>query len=101
MNTRSALLSLALLMSMPAAADELSDRICPILEKVETHSAGQAPFAVQANLVMEVAGAYDFKPEALQNVLANVDAATTAACPKLRESILKQLQMDSLQSAMR
>jgi hypothetical protein len=56
---------------------------------------------VQAQLVMRVAGAYDYDPAALDAVLESADAATGDACPDARAAILTATEKPSLTDAMR
>jgi hypothetical protein len=95
-----AAVSLALL-ATTAAADEMSDRLCPILAAVAADASGAIPEAVQAQLVMRVAGAWDYDPDALQAVLDGADAATGAACPADRAAIVQATGKESLAEAMR
>ena len=64
------LLAAALLWRPPAAAaDEMADKLCPILGDVAGSTQGFMPEAVQAKVVMAVAGAYDYDHDALMRVL--------------------------------
>ena len=89
--------------AMPGAAraDDMAARLCPILETVAGDSAGGIPEAVQANLVIKVAGAYDYDPDALAAVLEGADAATLDACPDARAAVLAGTAKPSLAEAMR
>ena len=84
-----------------AQADELSDKVCPILEKVASELGDKADYAVQAELVMQIGGAYDFDGEQLREVSANIDASTTEVCPAARSAILDRVSMTSLEQAIR
>ena len=103
MFVRAALSCLVLLVISAAGsrADELADRVCPILQNIAEGSATKADYAVQADVVMQVGGEYNFDPEALKNLLADVDESTAAGCPEARNTILKVMTMDSLASVMR
>ena len=70
-----------------AAADGMSDKLCPILSAVATQSAGAIPEMTQANLVLSVADAYGYDHDALE-VLDAADASATAACPDARTAVL-------------
>ncbi|MEO6014568.1 MAG: hypothetical protein ABIQ30_13410 [Devosia sp.] len=96
-----AIVGSVLLSVCPANADELSDKVCPILKQVAADGAGQADFMVQMSLVMAVGGAYEFKPEPLKTVLDDVDDATIAACPDDRTAVLKLVAKSTLREAMR
>ena len=84
-----------------AQADAMSDKLCPILQKTVTDTAGAIPEFAQAQLVMSVADAYDYDPDALQVVLDQADASTTAACPDARTAVLAAVQKATLTDAMR
>jgi len=101
MFARTAFCCLALAIVTSADADELTDKVCPILEKTASELADKAGFAVQAELVMSIGGAYDFDGEALRTVTDNIDAAAGQGCPDARDVILKRLDMQSLQQALR
>ncbi len=101
MHRAAVLCCLLLLSACAAAADDISPRVCPILERVSREGNGKAAIAVQVNLISEVAAAYEFKPEPLQAILANVDAATLKACPEARAAVLKLVGMETLEQAMR
>jgi hypothetical protein len=85
----------------PAAADELSDQICPILKRVAADLGDKVAAAVQADLVIAIGGAYDFDGPALRTVTDNVDASAAAACAGPHDVILDRLDMQSLQQALR
>ena len=92
-----AALPLALL-ATAATADEMADELCPILA---ADYASAIPEAVQAQLVMRAAGAYEYDPDALHAVLDGADAATTSACPAERAAVLKAADKASLTEVMR
>ncbi len=83
------------------AADETSDKLCPILSSVAAQSVGAIPEMAQAFLVIAVASAYDEDHDALANVLETADASATAACPEARTAILAATKKPSLNDAMR
>jgi hypothetical protein len=87
--------------AVPAAADELADKICPILERVASELGDKVAAAVQADLVIAIGGAYDFDGEALRAVTDNIDASASASCPAPRGAILERLGMQTLQEALR
>lgn len=98
----SALLAAALaLHPLAASSDALSDRLCPILAEVAGSTQGFIPEAVQAQLVMAVGSAYDFDPDALNEVLDTADASTEAGCPDARAAILAGTGKTTLYDAMR
>jgi hypothetical protein len=82
-------------------ADAMADTLCPILQRIAGEAAGMVPEAVQASLVIDVGGAYDYDHDALMAVLDGSDAATGAACPEARAAILAATRKDSLADAMR
>ena len=96
-----ALCCLVFLSACTAATDDISQRLCPILEKISTESGGKAAIAVQTRLITEVADAYQFKQEPLNVVLDDADASTTKACPDARAAVLKLVGMETLRDAMR
>jgi hypothetical protein len=99
---RTLLLTAALAGAAAAAcADTMSDKLCPILQEVSGRTGGFMPEGVQAQLVMSVAGAYDYDPDALAAVLEGADAATLDACPDARAAILAGTAKQSLADAMR
>ena len=79
----------------------MSDRLCPILAAVAADTSGAIPEAVQARLVMRVAGAWDYDPDALQAMLDGADAATETACPAERAAIVAATGKASLAEALR
>ena len=95
-----AALPLALL-AAPAAAQEMAETLCPILAGVAAELGGAVPEAAQAQLVMRVAGAYDYDPAALDAVLDGADGATAAACPTDRAAVIAATGKASLAEAMR
>jgi hypothetical protein len=96
-----ALAATAALAPATTLADDMAAQLCPILDAVAGSTAGYLPEAVQAQLVMQVAGAYDYDPAALDAVLEGADAATSAACPEARTAILTGTAKPSLADAMR
>jgi hypothetical protein len=99
---RAAVLLAALTALPPAAsADEMSDKLCPILSSIAASTQGYIPEAVQAQVVIDVGGAYDHDHDALMRVLDEADATTSAACPDARAAILAGAAKDSLTSVMR
>jgi hypothetical protein len=96
-----AAVAITLIAATDAGADEMSAKLCPILDSVAGDTAGFIPEAVQAQLVMQVAGAYDYDPAALDAVLESADAATGDACPDARAAILNATKKPSLTDAMR
>jgi hypothetical protein len=97
----SAILAITCLATPAARADAMADTLCPILEQVASGAADTLPEAAQARLVMAVAAAYDYDPDALQAVLDGSDAATEAACPEARSGALAATRKASLADAMR
>lgn len=92
----------AIALAAPAAhAEDYAAKLCPILEKVAANAPGAIPEMVQADLAIDVGDAYDLDPEALQGVLDNADAATTAACPDARAAVLKAAGKTTLEETMR
>lgn len=100
MFVRTAFCSL-MFIAAPAHADEIADRVCPLLEKIASGAAGKADYAIQAELIMAIGAAYDFDGEALKALLTNIDASTTQSCPGAKDTILKGVAMQSLEQALR
>lgn len=86
---------------LAGSADALSDKLCPILAEIAGSTEGFVPEAVQAQLVMGVGSAYDFDPDALNEVLDGADASAEAGCPDARTAILAATGKQSLYDAMR
>ena len=103
MNRATVLLAATALLADPpaAVADEMANKLCPILAEIARSTAGYIPEAVQARVVIDVGGAYDFDPDAIAAVLDGADAATLAACPDTRAAILAGTGKDSLTAVMR
>lgn len=74
--------------------------VCPILAKLVPAVRGHKPEGARAQLVMAVAEKFDDDGVKLRQVRAEVDAATTAACPKEREAMLGVLKMKTLADAL-
>jgi hypothetical protein len=87
--------------AIPAAADELADKVCPLLERVASELGDKVAAAVQADLVIAIGGAYDFDGAALSTVTDNIDASASANCPAPRDAILERLGMQTLQEPLR
>ena len=84
-----------------AAAQDMGAKLCPILAEVAAERAGAIPEAVRADLVITIAGAYDYDPEALAAVIDGADAATEAACPADRAAVLRGVALPTLAEALR
>ena len=79
----------------------MADKLCPILAGVAAEFGTAIPEAAPAQLVIRVAGTYDYDPDALDAVLDGADAATAAACPADRAAVLDATGKASLTEAMR
>jgi hypothetical protein len=83
----------------PAAAEDLGAQLCASLGKVVPSVRGYQPEGVRAQLVMEIAGAFDYEPEALRREREEIDAVTTKGCPALRTEAMKLAGTASLRDA--
>jgi hypothetical protein len=90
-----------MLAATPAAADDLAEKLCPLLETVAANSEGKADYAVQADLLFSVVGTYGTDGDELKALLEGIDAAATASYPEARETILARSGKSSLTSALR
>lgn len=83
-----------------AQAQSVAVGVCPILAKLVPEVRTFKPEGARAQLVMAVAEKYEYDAATLRKIKAEVDAATTASCPKDREAMLGVLQMKSLAEAL-
>ena len=74
--------------------------VCPILAQLLPEVRTYTPEGARAQLVMAVATQFDYDAATLRQVRAEVDAGTTASCPKEREAILGMLKMKTLAEAL-
>lgn len=81
----------------PAMADDLADKLCPLLAETSTL---EDPAVIQMNLVFGLAGAYE-NPEDLAAIPDRADDVATAACPEDREATLKRAEATSLFNLLR
>lgn len=96
-----AVIALAQLGAIPLAqAQSVAAGVCPILAKLVPEVRTFKPEGARAQLVMAVAGRFEYDAATLRRVKAEVDAATTASCPKDREAMLGILKMKSLAEAL-
>jgi hypothetical protein len=87
---------------MAYAADKsLSTTLCGILKEVIPQVRTYRPEGAQAQLVMAMAGAFNYDAATLRRVQEEIDKVTTASCPKDREAMLSILKMQSLAEAVR
>lgn len=84
-----------------ASADDISDKVCPIIEKIAAESSGKADYAVQSEILFQIVGAYDDDGDKLREIVGQLDASTTAACPDARTTVLTAAAVQSLAQALR
>jgi hypothetical protein len=101
MLVRAIAFGLVLAFTAAGHADEVADKVCPILQKAAAALDGKVAAAVQADLVLGIGQAWDFDFKALKTVTDTIDAATSAGCPEARAALLKHLDMESLKEALR
>ena len=90
----------SLVISVPASAQTpLGPSLCAVLKKLAPEVRTFKPEGARAQLVMAVGEKFDYDATKLRQVKAEIDAATTAACPKEREAMLGVLKMKSLAEA--
>ena len=86
---------------LPSAnAQSVAAGVCPVLAKLLPEVRTYKPEGARAQLVMAVAERFDYDAAKLRQVRAEVDAATTAACPREREGMLVVLKTKSLAEAL-
>ena len=83
-----------------AHAQSVAAGVCPIMVKLLPEVRTYKPEGARAQLVMAVAEKFDYDAAKLRQVRAEVDAATTASCPKEREAMLGVLKMKTLAEAL-
>lgn len=82
------------------AQPSIGASVCPVLAKLVPAVRGYKPEGARAQLVMAVGEKFDYDGVKLRQVRAEIDAATTAACPKEREAMLGVLKMKTLADAL-
>jgi hypothetical protein len=87
--------------SLPASADEFTEKLCAGLADVVPRVQGFRPEGVRAQLVMKIAGDFDYDPDALARVQDEGDAVTTASCPELRTQAIALAGTKTLGEALR
>ena len=83
-----------------AADATIGASACAVLKAVLPQVKGFKPEGARAQLVMAVGEKFDYDPNRLRTVRAEVDSATSASCPKEREAWLSILRMKSLREAL-
>lgn len=76
-------------------------KLCKVLNEIAPQAPSLSAVGTQAQLVMAVASAFDANPDALRQVISQIDTVATASCPASRDALLKELKMNSLQAAVR
>ena len=79
----------------------MSSTLCGVLQKLVPEVQTYKPEGAQAQLVMAVSEAFDYDPDKLREVKLHIDEATSASCPKERESMLGILKMSTLKETVR
>jgi hypothetical protein len=82
-----------------AADPALAAPLCGILKKLLPEVRGFKPEGARAQLVMAIAEKFNTEAAKLRQVKAEIDAATTAACPKEREGMLGVVRTKTLAEA--
>jgi|RhiMethySRZTD1v2_1073278.scaffolds.fasta_scaffold222785_2 hypothetical protein len=82
-----------------AADSTLAAPLCGILKKLLPEVRGFKPEGARAQLVMAVAEKFNYDAGKLRQVKAEIDAATTAGCPKEREGMLGVVKTKTLAEA--
>lgn len=81
-------------------AQSVAAGVCSVMVKLLPEVRTYKPEGARAQLVMAVAERFDYDAAKLRQVRAEVDAATTASCPKEREAMLGVLKMKTLAEAL-
>lgn len=81
------------------AADVLSQSLCAVLKELIPEVKTYRPEGARAQLVMVLAEKYE--TDQLRQVRAQIDQATSASCPKERETMLGIVNTKSLAEALR
>lgn len=94
--------ALACLTGARAAAEtDLAAPLCEVLSDLPPEVRSYQPEGVRAQLVMAVTEKFDYDHATLRRVWNEIDAATSARCPRLRTELLQLLEMESLAAALR
>lgn len=81
------------------AADSLGTSLCAVLKELIPEVKTYRPEGARAQLVMALAEKYE--TDQLRQVRAQIDQATSASCPKERETMLGIVKTKSLAEALR
>lgn len=81
------------------AADSLGSSLCAVLKELIPEVKTYRPEGARAQLVMVLAEKYE--TDQLRQVRAQIDQATSASCPKERETMLGIVNTKSLAEALR
>jgi hypothetical protein len=81
------------------AADAMGPSLCGVLKELIPQVKTYRPEGARAQLVMALADKYE--TDQLRQVWAQIDPATSASCPKERESMLGIVKTKSLAEALR
>lgn len=84
-----------------SSADDFAATLCAALADVVPRVQGYQPEGVRAQLVMKIAGDFDYDPDALSRVSNEIDEATSANCPDLRTRAIALAATPTLRDAVR
>ncbi len=84
-----------------ATGPEFSATLCGALRKTALEAKGMAPAPARAQLVLDIADAFQAKREALARVSSDIDTISTTSCPDVRPPLLAATGSASLQEAVR
>lgn len=84
-----------------AAGPDFSSALCAALRKTAPEVKGMAPAPARAQLVLDIADAFDAKREALARVSSDIDMIAKTSCPEVRAPLLAVTGSASLQDAVR
>ena len=82
-----------------AEPGSLSAPLCGVLKGIAPRTRELDPEHARAQLVMSIAAAFDYDAAKLKEVRANIDVATSTACPKERALMLENTKTKSLAEA--
>lgn len=82
-----------------AADAALGPPLCAVLKKLLPEVRSFKPEGARVQLVTAVAEKFDYDAKTLRQIRSEIDAATTALCPKEREAMLGIVKMKSLAEA--
>jgi hypothetical protein len=84
-----------------ATGSDFSATLCGALRKTAPEVKGLAPAPARAQLVLNLADAFQAKREALARVSSDIDTISKTSCPEIRAPLLAATGSASLQEAVR